>query len=158
GALPKAPMMLTGVSQMVMMAFGVDPADVHSVNLSQTEALEGLKAGTLDAWFTSDADVLAHLPPTGNRLIPIEGPPVDRVRLEYSFIRPVTVPAGTYPGQSAPLHTVGIDVVLVCRSDLDEQLVYDLTRAQLAAPPSVWAVSAAQPPPDLEKASATPIP
>src|SRR5262245_59629521 len=100
GDLPKAPMTLTGVSQMVLMAFGVDPAEVRSrANLSQTEALEGLKAGTLDAWFTSDADVLAHLPPTGIRLIPIEGSAVDRVRREYSFIRPVTVPAGTYAGQ-----------------------------------------------------------
>ena len=39
------------------------------------------------------------------------------------------IPRGIYPGQNAPVHTIGVDLLMVCRADLDNDLVYELTRA-----------------------------
>jgi hypothetical protein len=41
----------------------------------------------------------------------------------------MVIPQGTYPGQLAAVHTVGVDLLLVCRADLDKNLVYEVTRA-----------------------------
>ena len=65
----------------------------------------------------------------GARLLEIKGPEVDRLRVHYPLLRRTLLPRGTYPGQDVPLHTVGVDLLLVCRADLDTELVYELTRA-----------------------------
>jgi uncharacterized protein len=67
----------------------------------------------------------------GARLLEIKGPEVDRLRVHYPLLRRTVLPRGTYPGQDVPLHTVGVDLLFVCRADLDAQLVYELTRALL---------------------------
>ena len=94
----------------------------------------------------------------GARLLSLDGPDVDHLRQDFPFLRPVAIPAGTYTGQSAPVHTIGVDNILVCRSDLDEQLVYEFTKAFFELFP---AAAAAQPSLRLvtpARASATPIP
>lgn len=40
----------------------------------------------------------------------------------------VTLPAGTYPGQEAPLKTFGVKVLLCASTDLEEALAYELAR------------------------------
>ena len=67
----------------------------------------------------------------GARLLEIKGPEVDRLRAHYPLLRRTLLPRFTYPGQDVPLHTVGVDLLLVGRADLDTQLVYELTRALL---------------------------
>jgi len=39
--------------------------------------------------------------------------------LYYPLLKRMLIPAGTYPGQNVPVHTIGVDVLLVCRADLD---------------------------------------
>jgi len=67
----------------------------------------------------------------GARLLEIKGPEVNLLRTYYPLLRRTLLPRGTYPAQDIPLHTVGVDLLLVCRADLDTQLVYELTRALL---------------------------
>ena len=45
------------------------------------------------------------------------------------------IPRGTYPGQHVPVHTIAVDLLLVCRADLDNKLVYELTRAYFEQSP-----------------------
>lgn len=95
----------------------------------------------------------------GAHLLPIEGDIVGQLRLEYPFVQPVTIPAGTYLGQVTPIRTIGIDRMLVCRSDLDDGVVHDLTRNFLEALPSLTAsVRTSLRLTDLALASATSIP
>jgi TRAP transporter TAXI family solute receptor len=63
----------------------------------------------------------------GARLLNINGPEVDRLRGDLPLLRRVVIPRGAYPGQSAPVHTVAVDQLLVCRADLDNEVVYELT-------------------------------
>ncbi len=41
----------------------------------------------------------------------------------------MVIPQGTYPLQDRPVRTIGVDLLLVCRADLDSRLVYELTRS-----------------------------
>jgi TRAP-type uncharacterized transport system substrate-binding protein len=66
------------------------------------------------------------------------------------------IAGGAYPKQSLPVRTIGVHSLLLCRVDLDEGLVYRLTKAlfQSLAEQSnelLWSV-------DLDRAAATPIP
>jgi TRAP transporter TAXI family solute receptor len=85
-----------------------------------------------------DASIITGLPPQeavaraiqgGARLQAIEGPEVDHLREHYPLLRRTVLPLGTYPSQDAPLHTVGVDLLLVCRADLPNDIVYEVTRA-----------------------------
>ena len=63
----------------------------------------------------------------------------------------MVIPRLTYPNQHEPVHTLGVDQLMVCRADLDEDVVYRLLDGYFATRPSTR-------PPDLERAPATPIP
>ena len=54
---------------------------------------------------------------------------INELRGSYPFLKPVTVAANQLQGQHEPIETLGAEWLLVCRSDLSEDLVYQLTRA-----------------------------
>ncbi len=152
----------TAVSaDLVMTAFNVDPESVHVEGISFNDAATRLVAGTLDAFFVLGSDPLesvAIATKSGARLIPLHGPIIESLRHEHPFLRRVVIPAGKYAGYSTPIETVGVDNVLLCRSELDESLVYNLTKALFEALPAVALEQASLRLIDLEQAPATPIP
>jgi uncharacterized protein len=91
-------------------------------------------------------------------LVPITRDAVRHIRQQYPFLKPMLIPKHTYPGQGSDIETVGVDNLLVCREDLDEELVYQLTKAFFAALPELARVHAAAMLIDSEQALATPIP
>jgi TRAP transporter TAXI family solute receptor len=148
-------------AESLLNAFGLGGSRVHSAALPFDEAAERLSRGTLDAFFLTasyPAESVTRAMEAGAVLVPLEGPVVESLRRESVFLRPAVIPAGTYPGQRDAVHTVGVHNVLVCRRDLDERLVHELTRrffevlpALLAEQPSLRLV-------DVQQAPATPVP
>jgi TRAP transporter TAXI family solute receptor len=47
---------------------------------------------------------------------------------KYSFYVPVTVEAGTYAGMAEDVTVPAVGAVLICATDLDEEIVYQLTK------------------------------
>jgi uncharacterized protein len=94
----------------------------------------------------------------GARLMPLAGPPIERLRHDYPFLRVTVIPRDAYPGVVDKVRTIGVDSLLVCRRDLDETLVYDLTRRFFELLPSLSASQGALRFMDLDQAPATPIP
>jgi uncharacterized protein len=145
---------------LVLKAFGVELEAVHGERLGFDEAAKRVRAGTLDAMFDN-----ANYPVTSARtateagasLIPLEGPEMERLRREYPFLRVMSIPRGTYPNQAEPIHTIGVDSLLVCRNDLDERLVYDFTQRLFEVLPAVSARQTSLRFMDLEQAPAAPI-
>lgn len=120
------------VSEIVLSAFGLDRHDVRSVSAMPEDAMAALKNGTLDASFvttTSSIDGFREALEAGARIIPIDGPAIERLGRSYPLIRRVRVLPGTLPGQTRVVRTVGVNVVLVCRSDLDDAVAYRLAKA-----------------------------
>jgi TRAP transporter TAXI family solute receptor len=87
------------------------------------------------------------------RLLPISDVIIRELRGEYPFVKPVVLPAEELPGQIAPVQTVGVDQLLICRKDLEEDVVYQLTTEFFAWPESAKRYMA-----DPNLAAAAPIP
>lgn len=73
----------------------------------------------------------------GGRLVGISDDQAQQISAKYPFLQPLTIPAGSYPGQSEPLKTVGSYSFLLARADLPEELVYRLTKAIHHAQPEL---------------------
>jgi hypothetical protein len=149
------------LAALVLRAYDLDPRDIDAEAVAASQAVPRLLAGTMDAAFA-----LAGYPGEsfqaaargGGILIDVAGSPVDRLRLASPFVRPTLVPGGTYSGHPAGILTVGVDNLLVCRADLSEQLVYELTKAFFEALPDIVAEHPRLRLMDIARAPATPIP
>jgi TRAP transporter TAXI family solute receptor len=145
---------------LLLRAFGMRLSDLAVENLSTTEAGERLAAGTLDAAFSNTiypADALRVATRAGARLVPLTGAPIERLRRDYPFFRVAMIPRYSYPELDYDVLTVGVDSLLICRRDLDERLVYDLTRTFFDALPTLSSGTALRMM-DVERAAAAPIP
>ena len=128
----------TALGERLIESMGIDRSEVRGEFLPRNVAVERLLKGEVDA------AILIGRPPQepvvqalhgGARLLDIDGPEIDRLRLYYPLLGRTLIPQGTYPGQHRPVHTIGVDLLLVCRSDLDSKLVYELTRAYFEQSP-----------------------
>ena len=142
------------ITEQLLGEHGIRPSEVHSERVPNPEFADRLLRREIDAAFVTYAPPnagVANAIGAGARLVPIEGPAVERVRTRYPYLKRTLISRLTYPNQTESVHSVGVDAVLVCRSDVDENAVYRLLDAYFATRPSMR-------PPDLERAPATPIP
>jgi TRAP transporter TAXI family solute receptor len=117
------------LTRLVLEAHGVQYSDVTPtfVDVDQlTELREGrLDVAILTATPVSNLD--ADVAKSGLRVVPLQPDVVSRVRGQYPFVK--IVPLERDLTGKPDLVTVGVDSVLVCRADLDESVVYELTKA-----------------------------
>jgi uncharacterized protein len=64
----------------------------------------------------------------GRFLVPSTGEAA-QIRAKHAFLKPLTLPAGAYPGQSAPIQSVGSWSFVMARPDLPAQTGYCLAKA-----------------------------
>jgi uncharacterized protein len=123
----------------------------------RTDLLTGVDVTFATAYYP--AATVTRALSAGAHLIPIDGPIAAQLRREYPFVRAVTIPAGTYPGQDADVVTLGVQRVLIASTRLDERRAHDLTRAFIESLPLLSSsVHSSVRLTNLEQASATPIP
>jgi uncharacterized protein len=77
--------------------------------------------------------------PLGARFIPPSADDVRRITAKHSFIKPLTLPAGSFPGQSAPIPTVGSWSFVLARPSLSEDTAYRMARALHKSQPALGA-------------------
>jgi uncharacterized protein len=66
--------------------------------------------------------------PIGARFIAPDADEIARIRAKHSFLKPLTVPAGSYPGQNDPINSVGSWSFVLARDTLPEDVGYRLAR------------------------------
>jgi hypothetical protein len=150
------------VARLVIEGHGMKYSEMKSEALSFAEAVERIETRSLDAGFvvasypvSAVSDMNAAV---GVRLIAVEPQVVDRIRSDYPFMKPMLIPAGTYRGQDGDVSTLGVDNILVCREDLPEELVYQLTKVLFEALGSLATSDPAARLIDPEQGPTTPIP
>jgi TRAP transporter TAXI family solute receptor len=149
------------VTELVLSAFGVLDHVRLVGGMTVEEMKAGFENGTLDAAFGTAyflREAFGALTAGGARLVPIEGPEIEDLVQRFPFIRRAIVSPGTYAGQTGAVRTIGVDLLLVCRSGLDADLVYELTRQYFAALPALLAATHSVGRVELERAAASPIP
>lgn len=67
--------------------------------------------------------------PKGARFIGQTADEIKRVTSKYTFIKPITLPANSYPGQTAAVSTVGSWSFVLARTTLPDEIAYRLARA-----------------------------
>ena len=67
--------------------------------------------------------------PQGARFIGLSADEIKRITAKHTFIKPITLPAGSYPGQKADVFTVGSWSFVLARTTLPDDTAYRLARA-----------------------------
>jgi TRAP transporter TAXI family solute receptor len=120
------------LGERLMSSMGVAKSQIQGEFLPRNTAVEKLLKRDVDAMIVTGRlpqDPVVRALQGGARLLDIDGPEIDRLRAYYPLLRRMVIPQGTYPAQKVPVHTIGVDLLLVCRADIDVTLAYDLTRA-----------------------------
>jgi TRAP transporter TAXI family solute receptor len=64
--------------------------------------------------------------PGGARFIAPDASEIARVRAQHTFLKPLTIPAGSYPNQSAPIDSIGSWSFILVRESLPDDVAYRL--------------------------------
>ncbi len=67
--------------------------------------------------------------PGGGRFIVPDAEGIQRILAKHSFLKPLAVPAGSYPGQAEPIASVGSWSFVMARPTLPDAVAYRLARA-----------------------------
>jgi TRAP transporter TAXI family solute receptor len=65
---------------------------------------------------------------SGARFIAPSADEIARIRAKHAFLKPLTVPANSYPGQTAPIDSVGSWSFVLARESLPDDVAYRLAR------------------------------
>ncbi len=112
---------------------GLTLDDINEQYLSFDESATAFQNNQVDAFF-----ITAGLPNTSIvevankrnvRLLGLDEAEMSALMSAYSYYVPVLVPAGTYNGMDADVTVPAVSAVLICSKELDEELVYNLTKA-----------------------------
>jgi TRAP transporter TAXI family solute receptor len=66
--------------------------------------------------------------PGGARFIAPDADEIKRVITKHAFLKPMTIPAHSYPNQDAPINSIGSWSFVLARADLDDEVAYRLAR------------------------------
>jgi TRAP transporter TAXI family solute receptor len=66
--------------------------------------------------------------PGGARFIAPDASEIARIRAKHTFLKPLTVPAGSYPNQSAPIDALGSWSFVLTRENLPDEVAYRLAK------------------------------
>jgi TRAP transporter TAXI family solute receptor len=122
------------ISQLSLKAAGVELSDIHAEFVPYASALRQLAAGTMDATFAVFDPESGNTDIHGARLIELDGASVERLRLQQPFVSRTLIPRATYPQQDKAIWTIGVDLLLVCRSSLDDDIVTRVLESYFAPP------------------------
>jgi TRAP transporter TAXI family solute receptor len=118
--------------QIILSSRDMSEDDIEEQRLEPGTAADALVSGDIDAAFfvtgypDASIETLASRLPV--RFVPLAWDDYDDIITRHSFITGGVIPANSYPGIPATL-TLNVSAQLIVRENLDEKLVYGITRA-----------------------------
>ena len=120
-------------AKQIMEGYGLTFDDIKKSNLSFKESADGIQNGTLDGCFITAGVPNAALQElaftAGLTLIPVDGAAADKICAKYGYYTKTIIPGGTYKGTDEDVGALAIMATLAVSSKLDEQTVYEMTKA-----------------------------
>ncbi|MGG4605301.1 TAXI family TRAP transporter solute-binding subunit [Paenalcaligenes sp. Me131] len=105
----------------------------RTTELRADELTESLCSGRIDAFILSvghpSASVQDPAALCGAQVVPLTGEVVETLVDTYPYYAKVDIPGGIYSNNPANVPTYGVLSTVVTRADVDEQRVYDMTKA-----------------------------
>lgn len=122
-------------SKEILGLYGLDYKDKKNVKvdyLGYSEAAEALKDGRVDGILIAGglptAAVLDAASSVKIRILSIEPDMMTKLVKEMPWYYEFKIPKGTYIGQNEDVTTVAVANILICRDDLSNDLVYNITK------------------------------
>lgn len=116
----------------LLAAAGMTLDDIDEQFLSFAESGDAAKNRQIDAFFCTagipNAAITELASGSEAKVIPLSEETVTNLLGAKPFYVDFTIPGGTYPGMDEDIRTVAITALLVCSNDLDEDLVYQMTK------------------------------
>lgn len=123
-------------SKEILSLYGLDYKDKKNVKgeyLGYSEAAEALKDGRVDGILIAGglptSAVLDAASSMKIRILSLEPDMIAKLKQTMPWYYEVTIPKGTYIGQTEEAKTVAVANLLICRDDLSNDLVYNMTKA-----------------------------
>lgn len=119
-------------ARVILSAYGLSEKEVKPFNHNVSRASDLLRASEIDAYFMvggvpiNAISVLADDNLVG--LLPIEAKVAERIRKEHPFYSPSVIEEDTYRHVAA-VPTLSVGAQWVTRAEMDDEVVYGLTRA-----------------------------
>jgi TRAP transporter TAXI family solute receptor len=67
--------------------------------------------------------------PNGARFVAPDAEEIARIKAKHTFLKPLTIPAGSYPNQSAPIDSLGSWSFVLARENLPDDVAYRLAKS-----------------------------
>ncbi|MGN1385840.1 MAG: TAXI family TRAP transporter solute-binding subunit [Bacillus sp. (in: firmicutes)] len=119
-------------AEQILEIYGMTMEDIKPQHLSFDESTGGIQDGTIDAAFITagtPTGAVETLAATSKVVIlPIAEDKIKQLIEKYPYYAKEDIPAGTYSLESA-VSTVAVQAMLVARDSLDEDTVYEMTKA-----------------------------
>ena len=120
-------------ARIILAAFGITEKDIKPEYLKPNQAGDKIRDGGLDAFFFVGGyptGAISELASAGGgiELIPVTGPEVDKMRAQYAFFSPDTIPANTYKG-IGEVKTIAVGAQWVTSAKQPDALIYEVTKA-----------------------------
>ena len=123
-------------SKEILSLYGLDYKEKKNVKgeyLGYSEAAEALKDGRVDGILIAGglptSSVLDAASSLKIRILSIEPEMIAKLKETMPWYYEITIPKGTYIGQTEDVKTVAVANILICRDDLSNELVYNMTKA-----------------------------
>ena len=94
-----------------------------------TMVLDGRVAALWGAGIGWPGFAIMAASPGGARFIAPDAGEIARIRAKHTFLKPLTVPAGSYPNQNAPIDALGSWSFILARENLPDDVAYRLARS-----------------------------
>lgn len=120
-------------AKQILEGYGLTFDDIKKSNLSFKESADAIQNGTLDACFVTAGVPNAALQElaftAGLVLVPVDDAAAEKICSKYGYYTKTTIPGGTYSGTDDMVNALAIKATLAVNANLDEETVYQMTRA-----------------------------
>ncbi|WP_456272549.1 TAXI family TRAP transporter solute-binding subunit [Bacillus sp. AK031] len=117
----------------ILEVHGLSLDDLEARNLSFDDSTTGIQDGTIDAAFITSGTptgAVEGLAATQDVVIvPVSSDKADELIEMYPYYAKDTIPGGTYSKLDNDIETVAVRAMLVTRSDISEDVIYEVTKA-----------------------------
>ena len=147
--------------KMTLEGIGLSLAGIDAKHLNDDGLVPALTAGELDAVFYRGNDpypvIEEMMRVPGVSFVPVSRSQIETIRAHHAFLHSTSIPSGMY-GNHLEIETVGADMLLACRADLPEDLVYWITRTLFESLPGLADSLPSLRQIDIEHVQASPVP
>lgn len=108
------------------------PDDIKAQFVGFTESIDLMRNKQLDgAWIMAGMPTAAvtEMCSTANgKLVPIDADLIKKLQADYPWYAEFMIPAGTYDGQTEPVRTTAIKLLMLTDASVPDDVVYDLAK------------------------------